>query len=979
MPPINVWGQVGAVAGYIPISALTGLSGQLLGMNAAATFAEWKVATFLSNQFGVPTGSAAIPPYSFTGNLNMGIYADTLLNALSVTISGVRRFSVSDLFARFEVPPSMIGHIFRDAKGADIVAAANIDLGAATGNYVYITNAAGSITITRLGGTATLQSGTAMECKFRILGGSVTLKHDTNFLALPGGSDLTLGDGDICRFRKTNSADQFWELVGYSRFASLQITAAATLPTTLIFPDVNDRPAMVAGGWLPWNLNQQWGGAGCMPFHMVDAATGTEYKFDAFDGYIEDSSNSFLIGDAAADFYQYQSFYSPKALGLQALWLKLYKFAGNPVDNVTVKLWSTAAGVPNALIATANVINGKQITSDSAGQWYRFSFAVVQNLVANTQYIITVEKSGGVDAANYYGWKARLTTKYPNNLAGVGTAVPAWTATNTNSRLFICEAQASDQPVQTGGTFNGKIVGSEGNPINRSVAYCKPLRDFAPLTNPSGWTILIRGKTFTKDKTICDLIYGLHHDRINIRSAIGTGFVTVTVYESDGTVNTVAGTSDVSTNSYKDIMIVGRTMGDGADYIKIYVGITGNWTKENEITAQTFTLDPLMLTLGTGWIMGGFQLFSSATYTKLSEMTVLPSADGWTFTTTTATAEGSVFTVSAGKLNQIKAGMAAGGDGYYRRNALGFVNANGLAVAAKVRVASNSNTKDEVAALVNIEDGTKQYQLRFQEYYLQSGATSTVYYPQTDIKSTDCTVLYTGKGSDCFAFLNGKLVLDGTGIVTTASANNRIDWGDASVTANENADVIWDYIGYYNTSNVYPQFTSGELHEFAVFSGDQSTLGQATFNAGVPISIKQYCGIGKNFIAPEVKQILQIQGITSSPTTISTALPPTGLLPEQEVFVLGTIVGSTRHKDFVTNNTDQAFVSKALAIDGVADDRDTSAAGASGAGGSISVPSDRIKTTHFGLHKLEYRWGVSGGTGTAQQQRRATTFEARVL
>jgi hypothetical protein len=117
----------------------------------------------------------------------------------------------------------------------------------------------------------------------------------------------------------------------------------------------------------------------------------------------------------------------------------LYKIL-NPVDNLTVKLFSAGAGIPNALIATANVINGKQITSDSNGQWYRFSFAAVQALVAGTHLLYgTVSKSGGVDAANYYNWKIKsvATTKFPSNLHGVGTAVPAWTATNTSVNVLV--------------------------------------------------------------------------------------------------------------------------------------------------------------------------------------------------------------------------------------------------------------------------------------------------------------------------------------------------------------------------------------------------------------------------------------------------------------------------------------------------------------------------------------------------------------
>jgi hypothetical protein len=54
---------------------------------------------------------------------------------------------------------------------------------------------------------------------------------------------------------------------------AIVVGAAAATPAdlvTLVQPDVNDRPSMVAGGWLPWNLNQQWGGAP-MPFHLVDS------------------------------------------------------------------------------------------------------------------------------------------------------------------------------------------------------------------------------------------------------------------------------------------------------------------------------------------------------------------------------------------------------------------------------------------------------------------------------------------------------------------------------------------------------------------------------------------------------------------------------------------------------------------------------------------------------------------------------------
>lgn len=955
--PVNVWAQVGAATGYLPMTALLGTAGQLLGMNAGATLAEWKAATFLANQLAVPVGAVATPSYTFTGDLNTGFYQDTA-DKIGVAAGGVRVFqfgATNNIYSN----TVMNGKVFSEEKSADIVAAANIDLATATGNYVYVTNAAGAIIITRLGGVV-IPSGTCFELKFVIAGGTVTLKNDPNFLSLFGGADTTVSSGDVLRFRKTNDADQFWELVSISRGSSLQVIAAAGQPVTYIGPSIEDRPAITAGGWLPWSLNQQWGGAP-MPFHMVDSATGVEYKFDAFDTYIDnDQGTNMDVGSAAARVNQFQSINPAKNLSLQAIWVKANK-TGNPVDNLILQLWSVVAGLPNALIATANTINGKQITSDGSPQWYRFSFAAVQALVGGTQYMWVVTRSGAVDPANFYQLVGKGSTKFPSNLQGFGTAVPAWTAANTLTKSFICEAQASDQIVQTIGQFTGRIIGSEGNPINRSVAFCKPLREFFPLFAPDGWSISIRGKTWTKDRTICDLVYGPHHDRINIRCAVGTGYVTVTTYESDNTVLTTTGVNDVSGAAFKDIMIIGRSLNDGADYIKIYTGVNNVWSKEVESVGLSLIFDPLMLKQGTAWIMGGFKLFAAADYTKLSDMTILPSADGWTYTTTTATVEGNVFAVAGGKLNQIKAGMAAGGDGYYAKAALGLVNANGWFCTYKLRIISNSLIKDEVGCSVRIQDGAKNISNQLQDFYNSLQSTSLAY-PQIDLKSADSTFFITGKGSDALQFINGRLISDFTSFMVLASGANQIDFGDRSVTANENADVIWDYMGYYNTANVYPQFTSGELHEFSVFSGDKNTLGQAVYNTGVPISIKTYCGLGRNYVE-KVNQEFAVFGITNGPSTASTT---DITAPEMEQFVLGSKVsfsGSQR----MSNINAAAYT----AIESYADGRLVNNFGTSTgelllqlSTANQEMPATNVTKTvlNYGLHKLERRYKTSGGS-----------------
>jgi hypothetical protein len=459
----------------------------------------------------------------------------------------------------------------------------------------------------------------------------------------------------------------------------------------------------------------------------------------------------------------------------------------------------------------------------------------------------------------------------------------------------------------------------------------------------------------------------------------GTGFTTVTIYEQDNTVNTIVGTSDISTAGFKDILVVGRSMNDGGDYCKIYTGINNVWTLETSSVGQSYGFDPLMYKLGTAWLMGGFQLFPVASYTSMYDMSVLPSAAATpaTFTTTTATVEGNVFAVSGGKLNQIKAGMAAGGDGNYVKAGTGFSNVNGGSLSGKLRVANATNTKDTPYAILGYDDAVRAYTLAASEYYLYTVDNATVFsYPQTDLKSTDNTFLISGKLNDAFYFSNGKLVSDNTGKHAASTGVNKITFGDNAVGANENADVIWDYVGYYNTAAILPQFTTGELHEFACFSGDKNLLGQALYNLGVPVSIKAFCGIQKNYVGEKVIQKIQSRGITASPTTVS--ITPV-ILPEMEQFVIGSEIKIISN-DNQYNNTAGQWAGINNTIDSVilgTVSTGNPAVSLSQAAPTLfsSVADTRNIKTNFGLHKTEVRWNVSGNTGTSLSINRQMNLE----
>lgn len=213
----NVWAVVAGVTGYLPLTALTGASGQLLGMNVGATAAEWKAATFLSNQLAVPVGAVGTPAYVFTGSLTTGWYAPAA-DQVALAIAGTQRLSFTATLATLTgIPFRLVGQLLQEAQSADIVAAnGTTDLGGATGNYVYITNAAGAIVVTSLGG-ATLPKGTEIETKIVIAGGSVQFTNDAIALQILGGANLVCQTGDVIRWRKTNSASAFWEQVSFQR------------------------------------------------------------------------------------------------------------------------------------------------------------------------------------------------------------------------------------------------------------------------------------------------------------------------------------------------------------------------------------------------------------------------------------------------------------------------------------------------------------------------------------------------------------------------------------------------------------------------------------------------------------------------------------------------------------------------------------------------------------------------------------------
>lgn len=742
--------------------------------------------------------------------------------------------------------------------------------------------------------------------------------------------------------------------------ASAAIPVASTLNqsslTNMIFPSADGQwRDIYRGGWKPAGFNQQWGGSQ-FGVELIDGATGTLNKFDAATGYVEDNA-SYPVGDVAISTYRSQGLKVSEAISVSGIWLKMYK-VGNPANNLQVTLVADD-GTGNKPLNTVPITNGtatsqsgKLHTSKTDGEWYRFVFATPPTLAANTQYHILIKSSGAVDATNYWQLKFNaLTKKYPGGSECSGDAVPVFTSLPTYAILFLVEPVSTYQFLQLStGQFDSAIKFTHGSPVNQHKALTQPLRNFF---DGKSFTALHRVSSCLKGAPIAEYMYGLDHDRFSLQCNAGTGYASLNFYDSTGTLVTVTGNTDVSGSTISDIAICARTYGDGQDYLQIWV----NGVKQAETTLGTYVVDKNMRDLGTAWLGGGFAL--APTWTQALTMATLPSANGWTWTGTGA--EANCMSIQGGKLFQNKTGYAAADTGFYTKNVV-FSNATGWAVEWKGRICNNTNTAVTVAYVpvtIIIRDGAKECFFNLQESFIQSAGTGTVdFTAQTDLKSQEHAILITGKGSDYYVYLDGKLIVDGTGKLTNPTALNAAFIGDITAVANENADAIHSYLKYYQGGTALPVIATGMLlHEYAFWSGNKSAILPTLYNSGTPYSVKAITGMARNYVEfVDIRE--EVGGVTINPTTASATA---ALLTDMEMFVLGDrfdIDSEMLHINGVAGNTTSHIVT----ADGVSYDNITVTTPV--ANYLTSTKAHKKLSAPLGLHKLETRWAVSGGTST---------------
>jgi hypothetical protein len=114
-----------------------------------------------------------------------------------------------------------------------------------------------------------------------------------------------------------------------------------------------------------------------------------------------EGSTASSFGNAAATTARAQSFTTAGAIDVATVRVAINKSA-SPTDDVSLQIWSdTGANLPNASIATAdNVYNGAALSSTPS--WLEFQFSTPVALSASTKYWLVPQRSGAVDATNFY-------------------------------------------------------------------------------------------------------------------------------------------------------------------------------------------------------------------------------------------------------------------------------------------------------------------------------------------------------------------------------------------------------------------------------------------------------------------------------------------------------------------------------------------------------------------------------------------------
>lgn len=148
-------------------------------------------------------------------------------------------------------------------------------------------------------------------------------------------------------------------------------------------------------------------------------------------GSFEDIGGTSTNGEMIA-----QSFQPTVTKGLDHVSIRFYR-QNNPSDYIQMQLYSSSAGVPGSLLATAdNVVPGEILATTPFE--FNFFFRDTPVLTANTTYFFVVSRTGALNNTNNYRITVNNTTSYTRGSAFL-YASGSWFITDPAESMYFKE------------------------------------------------------------------------------------------------------------------------------------------------------------------------------------------------------------------------------------------------------------------------------------------------------------------------------------------------------------------------------------------------------------------------------------------------------------------------------------------------------------------------------------------------------------
>jgi hypothetical protein len=281
---------------------------------------------------------------------------------------------------------------------------------------------------------------------------------------------LSLLDGSL-----TNAHISSTAAIAYSKLSLTASIVNADVSSTAAIADTKLDTIATAGkvsGAALTSLGSIPAGAGVIPIANMPSLTltATSTTGEAVSSthalFIEDttdtvtrtsstaSSTTASMGDdAAASAKLAQSFSLTNLKRVNQVRIEIGK-NGTPIDSVTVSIQTDSSGVPSGTKLASTTLASSSLTSNQS--LITFSLDQIVAVSSGTTYWVVFERTGAIDASNYYLW-SRCT----NNCYGSGElyrlATATWTAiTNSDSTFYVDFVSVAGRAYRTSASQTGE-------------------------------------------------------------------------------------------------------------------------------------------------------------------------------------------------------------------------------------------------------------------------------------------------------------------------------------------------------------------------------------------------------------------------------------------------------------------------------------------------------------------------------------------